>query len=146
VSRIVSTDYVPVKVHVKDEGGTATFERFGIQWTPVLLVLDAKGKEQHRWEGYLPPDEFLAQLRLGLAKAAFGEGRWEEAARRFDDVAREHAGGELGALATYYAGVARYKGGDPQALPRTAEALRKRYAGSAWATKSSVWLPADAHP
>jgi hypothetical protein len=138
----MSQHYVPVKIHVKRHPDT--FERFGVQWTPVLLVLDANGKEQHRWEGYLPPDEFLAQLELGVAKAKFGESRWEEAARLFDELARARPDSDLAPLAVYYAGVSRYKGGDPGALPATGEELRRRFPGSPWATKSSVWLPSGA--
>jgi hypothetical protein len=139
VSSFLAQHYVPVKVHVKKQG--ATFERFGVQWTPVLLVLDPNGKEQHRWEGYLPPDEFLAQLELGVAKATFGTSHWDEAARLFDGLARAHPDTDVAPLAVYYAGVSRYKGGDASALPATAQALRQRFPGSTWATKSSVWLP-----
>jgi thioredoxin family protein/tetratricopeptide repeat protein len=135
---------VPVKIHVKKH--PETFERFGVQWTPVLLVLDANGKEQHRWEGYLPPGEFLAQLELGVAKARFGAGRWDEAAELFDRLAREHPNTDLAPLAVYYAGVSRYKAGDASALPATAQALRQRFPGSTWTTKSSVWLPEAGAP
>jgi hypothetical protein len=130
-----------VKIHVKEQG--ATFERFGVQWTPVLIVLDANGKEQHRWEGYLPPADFLAQMKIGVAKASFAASRWDEAARLFDEIARDRADAEYAPLAVYYAGVSRYKGGDASALPATAKALRERYPGSSWATKSSVWMPAQ---
>jgi hypothetical protein len=141
VSAFIAQHFVPVKIHAKEQG--ATFERFGIQWTPVLLVLDPEGKEQHRWEGYLPPADFLGQLRLGLAKASFGVARWEESARLFEEVAREHPDADFAPLAVYYAGVSRYKGGDVTALASTAQLLRLRYPNSSWATKSSVWFPAD---
>jgi hypothetical protein len=141
VSRFIGEHFVPVKVHAKEQG--ATFERFGIQWTPVLMVLDGDGKEQHRWEGYLPPADFLGQLRIALAKASFGRADWEESARRFDEVAREHRDADYAPLALYYAGVSRYKAGDPTALGATAQVLRQRYPTSSWATKSSVWMPTD---
>ncbi len=128
----------------------ATFDRFGVQWTPVLLVLDPRAAEQHRWEGYLPPDDFLGQLELGLAKSAFAERRWADAERLFREVARTHSTTDYAPLALYYAGVSRYKGGDASALPETGRALRERYPDSSWAKKASVWLPAEseqgAHP
>ncbi|MBI1899065.1 MAG: hypothetical protein HYZ57_07730 [Acidobacteria bacterium] len=47
---------------------------------------------------------------------------------------------EVAAEALYWAGVSKYKGsGDSGALKDTAEAFRKRYAGSIWAKKASVW-------
>jgi hypothetical protein len=144
VSDFVTQHFVPVKVHVKKQ--PATFARFGVQWTPVLMVLDSNGKEQHRWEGYLPADEFVAQLELGVAKAEFGASRWDEAAQRFDRLAREHPDTDLAPLAVYYAGVSRYKGGDASALAATAQELRRRFPASTWATKSSVWMPEATSP
>lgn len=139
MSSFISSRFIPVKIHVKEQG--ATFERFGIQWTPVLLVLDSAGKEQHRWEGYLPPEDFLGQLQLGLAKATFARGTWTEAATQFDEVARDHPESDFAPLAVYYAGVSRYKGGDQAALAVTAEALEQRYPDTSWAKKASVWKP-----
>ncbi len=137
----IEAQFVPVKVHIKEQPDT--FKRFGAQWTPVLVVFDPDGKEQHRWEGYLPPEDFLGQLELAFAKEAFAAERWEDAADRIQKVADEHPATEYGPLALYYAGVARYKAGDHEALADTARALRTRHAESSWAKKSSVWLPAE---
>jgi TolA-binding protein len=130
-----------VKAHIKEQ--PQTFDRFGVQWTPVLVVFDPQGKEQHRFEGYLPPDEFKGQLELGLAKAAFGAGDWAEAERRFRAVVDAHPDTDYAPLALYYAGVSRYKGGDAGALEGTGRALRDRYPESSWARKGSVWLPQE---
>lgn len=136
--------FIPVKLHVKEH--PEAFDRFGVQWTPVLAVFDSSGKEQHRWEGYLPPDGYVGQMQLGIAKVAFAEQRWDEAARLFDEVGREHPDADFAPLAVYYAGVSRYKGGDQSALPRTSEELEKRYPRSSWATKASVWKPQQSAP
>ncbi len=131
---------MPVKVHVKEQPDT--FKRFGVQWTPVLMVRDPDRGEQHQWEGYLPPDDFIGQLELALAKSAFATERWADAERQFRKVADEHPATDYAPLALYYAGVSRYKGGDAAALEATGRALRERYPDSGWAKKSSVWLPA----
>lgn len=34
-----------------------------------MLLLEPEGKEGHRFEGFLPVDDFLAQLELGLGHA-----------------------------------------------------------------------------
>jgi len=138
VESLVTQRFVPVKVHVKEQ--PQTFERYGVQWTPVLVVLDPGGVERHRWEGYLPPDDFLGQTELGLAKSAFAAQRWDEAARLFAEVAQKHSKAEYAPEAVYWAGVARYKGGDKQALPATGRALKEKYPQSSWATKGSVWV------
>jgi Tetratricopeptide repeat/Thioredoxin-like domain len=125
-------------VHVKEQ--PALFKRFGAQWTPTLVVFDPDGGERYRFEGYLPADDFTAQLELGVAKDAFARERWEEAERTFRDVVRRFPKSEAAPEALYWAGVARYKaGGDPAALKETAGLFVKQYPQSAWAKKASVW-------
>jgi hypothetical protein len=141
VEKFVMDHFIPVKVHMKEQ--PQTFERFGVQWTPVLAVFDEQGREQHRWEGFLPADDFIGQLAMGRAQLAFAKQDWKQAAARFDEVARRHAGAEFAPAAVYWAGVARYKDGDQAALAATGRALQERYPQSTWATKGSVWLPAE---
>jgi TolA-binding protein len=133
---------VPVRVHVKEQA--ADFkrysERYAALWTPTILELDADGVEQHRIEGFLPADEFLAQLALGLAHAAFKRQDYAEAARRFEEVLARHPDGEAAAEALYWSGAARYKAtGDSRNLTRTAEAFAHRFQDTPWAKKASVW-------
>jgi hypothetical protein len=115
-------------------------ERYGAQWTPTILELDPDGIERHRIEGFLPVDDFLAQLELGLAHAAFKREDWREAERRFREVVDHYPNGEVAPEALYWAGVARYKGSkDSAALAETAEAFAGRYQDTSWAKKASVW-------
>jgi len=44
-------------------------QRFTIQYTPTVMILDAQGGEHHRTVGFLPTDEFIPSLMLGMAKA-----------------------------------------------------------------------------
>lgn len=115
-------------------------ERYGAQWTPTILELDPDGTERHRIEGYLPVEDFLAQLSLGLAHAAFKRQDWKEAERLFRDVMDRYPDGEAGPEALYWAGVARYKGSnDGAALAETARAFADRYTDTSWAKKASIW-------
>lgn len=139
---LVEKEFVPVRVHVQKQA--AEFqrlgERYGVQWTPTTLVLDTDGTERHRVEGFLPADDLLAQLALGLAKVAFAQGDWTTAERRFRAVADQYAGGDAAPEAVYWAGVSRYKAsGDPAALADTARRLKERHADSTWAKKATVW-------
>jgi TolA-binding protein len=114
--------------------------RFGVNWTPTILILDPDGKEQHRIEGFLPADDFLAQLQLGLAHAALRAGRFDEAERGFRQIVEQLPNTEAAAEAQYWAGVARYKAsGNAEALKDTALAFRQRYPDTSWAKKASIW-------
>jgi len=127
-----------VKIHIKEQ--PATFERFGAQWTPTIAVLDPSGAKRHQFEGYLPSDDFLAQLKLGLAHAAFAKQDWEAAERMYRELVDQMPETDAAPEALYWAGVAEYKRtGDAKALGGTAAQFRNRYSQSTWAKKASVW-------
>lgn len=137
VSEFINGHFIPVKIHVKEQ--PATFKRFGAQWTPTLVVLDPDGTERYRFEGYLPAPEFLAQLEFGLAKRAFAHEQWAEAERGFRMIVQRYPESDAAPESLYWAGVAKYKGGDHGALKETAALFKRQYPDSAWAKKASVW-------
>jgi outer membrane protein assembly factor BamD (BamD/ComL family) len=103
-------------------------------------VLDPAGTERHRIEGFLPVDDFVAQLELGLAKLAFEGKEYAEAERRFRSVCDSHPGAGAAPEACYWAGVSAYKATDvAQPLKETAKLLKERYPESEWTRKASVW-------
>jgi uncharacterized protein HemY len=129
-------------VHVKDQA--EDFRRFGqrysAQWTPTLLVLDPEGTERHRIEGFLPAEDLLPQLMLGLGHSEFARQHWQAAERHFREIVDRFPDSEAAAEAMYWAGVSSYKGsGDAAALGETARAFSRRYQESSWAKKASVW-------
>jgi len=130
-----------VKIHIAEQ--PREFGRFGAIWTPTLAVIDpdgGDGEEHHRFVGYLPADDFLAQLRLGLAHRAADGKRWGEAEGLFRKVVDAHPDTEAAPEALYWKGVARYQDrDDPSALGDTARAFQERYTDSDWAKKASVW-------
>jgi TolA-binding protein len=138
VSQFIAENFVPVKIHVKEN--PAGFERFGAQWTPTVIIADPHAAERYRFEGFLPAEEFLAQLELGLAKVAFAAGDFARAESLFRRIVDGHPNTDVAPEALYWAGVAKYKAsGDAGALKDTAGAFQSRYADSAWAKKASVW-------
>jgi len=142
VASFISENFIPARVHVREqaEDFQRLGERYGAQWTPTTLMLDSDGKEQHRVEGFLEADDFLAQLRLGLGKIEFNAKRWQDAERAFQGVVASHPETDAAAEALYWAGVSRYKAtGDAGALSQTTAAFATRYQDSAWAKKASVW-------
>ena len=40
-------------------------QKFKVQWTPTLVLLDEEGEEHHRTVGFLAAEELLASLMLG---------------------------------------------------------------------------------
>ena len=109
-------------------------------WTPTILVLDPEGVERHRIEGYMPNREFRAQLEMGLARAAFKTGQFEEAETRYERVAAEYGDTPVAPEALYWRAVSHYKGkNDGAALGAVARELQERYPQSEWATKAAVW-------
>ena len=142
VAEFIDKHFVPVRVHVKEqpEQFQALGARFNAPWTPTTLIIDHTGAEKHRIEGFLPADDFLAQLRLGLAHSKFRRGFFTEAAQQFSEVIENHPATEAAPEALYWAGVSQYKSlNDPTALSATAEEFRTRYSDTSWAKKASVW-------
>jgi TolA-binding protein len=144
VAAFVNEHFVPVRVHVKEQRQQfqQLGQRFDAQWTPTTLIIDSAGNERHRIEGFLPLDDFLSQLALGLGRAAFASGDFAAAERTFRDVLNRYPESDAAAEALYWAGVSRYKGtGDANALRETARAFADRYQNTSWAKKASVWNP-----
>lgn len=142
IARIITENFIPARVHVKDQA--ADFQRFGerynAQWTPTTLFLDPDGVERHRIEGFLPNDDFLGQLMVGLGHLAFRRGDYAASERWFQKVVDSLPKTDAAAEAQYWAGVSRYKAtNDGAALGATAKAFTERYQDSSWAKKASVW-------
>jgi hypothetical protein len=129
---------VPVEAHIKEH--PAYFHRFDAVWTPTILILDSDGTERHRVEGYLPREEFRAQLESGLARVAFMHKQWAEAERRYGQVVERYPDSKAAPEAVYWRGVSHYKAtNDHTALGEVAEQFKHNYQDSVWAQKASVW-------
>ena len=137
VAQFITENFIPVRQHVKTHPDA--MGRFDVQWTPTLLVMDPNGKERHRVEGFLEAGPLLAQLRLGLAQAAFANGQWDDAERLFEEVVSA-GDADTAPEAAYWSGVTRYKrSGDFTHLGATHKRLSEQFAGTTWAQKASVW-------
>lgn len=142
VAAFITEHFIPVRIHVRAQADDfkRLGARFNAQWTPAILIVDPSGEERHRVEGFLPADDFLAQLTLGLAHSAFARGEFAEAERWYREVVERYPETEAAPEALYWAGVARYKAtGDPAPLAETAAQFENRYRDSSWAKKASVW-------
>lgn len=125
--------------HIKEHG--TWFHRFDVTWTPTVLVFDSKGTERYRIEGYLPKDEFQAQLEMGLARVAFKEKKWADAERIYSEVVEKYPNTASVPEARYWRAVSRYKGtNDHTVLGAEAEELQETAPQSVWAKKALPWL------
>lgn len=128
--------FVPVHVDTHDESSQPIIQRFRQAWTPDLRILGSDGFEYDRWNGYLPPYEFLPRLLLGLGQAALRSDHLEDAAAIFENLLRVYPTSEVAPEALYWEAVARYKeSGNGSDLVGTWSELRSRYPSSIWRMK-----------
>jgi TolA-binding protein len=147
VARLINEHFVPARVHVKEqpEDFQRLGQQFNAQWTPAQLLLEADGTERHRIEGFLPAEDMLAQLTLGLAKRAFARQEWDQAERLYREIVDKYPSTSAAPEGLYWAGVAQYKRtNDVAALRETGHEFTTRYAETEWAKRASIWLPQPA--
>ena len=129
---------MPLSAHIKEH--PVYFHRFDALWTPTVLILDPKGVERFRLEGYLPKDEFRAQLELGLARVAFMSKTWAEAESRYAAVLEKYPDSKAAPEAIYWKGVSHYKStNDHTVLGELPGQLHDKDPDSIWALKSIAW-------
>jgi thioredoxin-related protein len=142
VEQLVTDEFIPVRVHVRDHADEfkRLGDKYGVEWTPTILMFDPSGNERHRIEGFLPLPEFVPQLEFGLARINFSLGNYEDSERRLRGIVSDYPESDIAPEALYWAGVSQYKAtNDSGALQETATALRDKYRDTAWAKKGSVW-------
>jgi hypothetical protein len=107
-------------------------------WTPDIRVVNHDGFELYRWDGFLPPPEFIARLQCGFAMANLRMKRFDDAERLYVDVLTRFSTTYAAPEALYYLGVARYrKDPDSDELPTQWANLRSRYPNSEYRVKQS---------
>lgn len=132
--------FLPVQINTQDGSPTTseTVKRFRQVWTPDLRIIDGEGAELYRWNGYLPPTEFLPQLLVGRAQALLRSDRGEDAATAFADVLRRFPTAFIAPEAAYFTAVSKYRSThDAPDLLENWSHLQRRYPLSDWRTKQS---------
>jgi hypothetical protein len=140
VRKFLEEQYIPLRSLCIWEKPTGLMERFGIKWTPTFLVLDTEGKEHHRFVGYVPSDDLLAHLGLGMGKILFDTDRMEEAIAQLQTVVQRHPDAGATPEAVFFLGVAGYKHThDAKELRRAYETLKAKYPQSEWARRADPY-------
>ncbi len=139
VTALIDEHFIPVRIHIKEQG--RMWHRFGVRWTPTVMVLSSNGAEVRRVEGYLPADELEGQLRLALGYVAANRKDWPTAERWFGEAA-DARGTDAGPEGLYWRGVARYSAShDAKELQEIYRSFTTRYQDTSWAKRASIWAP-----
>jgi thioredoxin-related protein len=137
VASFLQQHFLPVKINVKDQKDIA--KSYDVSWTPNVVVADETGKSYYRIEGFLPAEDFMAQLALGLGRYRLERHEYPQARHHFEEVVQRHKGTDAGAQALYWLGVANYKNTkDPTQLRPSWDKLIKEYPNSEWAKRANV--------
>ncbi len=111
--------------------------QFNLKWTPTLIVLDSLGKEHQRTVGFLPPEELIPSLLLGIAKSHFDQERFNEALSMLEKIISDHPGSGSAPEAIYLRGVCGYKNThNPKPLKEAFEYLQTHYPSSEWTKRA----------
>lgn len=135
---MLNETFIPVQLQTGEH--PKAVEQFNVNWTPTQVILDSNGRERYRIEGFLPTEDFLGQVGLGLARMAFENRDFSAAEKQFNAVCLEYARAGVAPEACYWAGVSAYKAtNNAERLRDTQRLLAERYPESEWARKASVW-------
>lgn len=103
-------------------------------------MLDENGKERHRIEGYLPKEEFAAQLLLGLARVSLMQKKWADAEKLYAEIVEKYPNSDAAPEAVYWKAVSHYKAtNDHTVLGDVPKTLQQKYPDSVWAKKAIPW-------
>ena len=130
---------MPLEAHIKEH--PAYFHRFDAVWTPTVIILDPNGEERYRLEGYLPKDEFRAQLEMALARVALMSKDWATAESRYAAIVDRYSNSKAAPEALYWKGVSHYKAtNDHTVLGEMPDQFKDKYPDSIWALKTAAWV------
>lgn len=134
VSNFVTDRMIPLRAPF---GAKTLAADFRVVWTPTLIVLDYYGKEHQRTMGYLPPDDMVASLLLGIGKAGFGNDQFNEAVVQYSTLLNGYPQSAFAPEAVYLRGVARFKSSHaPAALKEAYQQLLAHYPESGWTRRA----------
>jgi len=137
VAEFVEHHFLPVRIKVEQE--PALVESYLVSWTPNVVVADEKDRVHYRVEGYLPAEDLVAHLSLGIGKCWLNRKQFAQALGRFEEVSGRHQGTDAGAEALYWLGVVQYKQShDPAQLRPSWRRLAREYPDSEWTRRTQI--------
>jgi hypothetical protein len=107
VARFIREHLVPVKVVVWSRPKAPAL--YAMDGAPAIVVGGADGGTHYRIQRNLLPDDFLAELRLGLGRYRLDHHEPAEAIRHFEPVTIQQAGTRTAAQALFWLVMAQHK-------------------------------------
>jgi len=130
----IEGNVIPVKL-LFDAKPTA--DEYNVKWTPTLITVNGLGKEHHRTVGFLPPEELIPSVLLGMGKVYFDQELVNEALETFEKIVEEYPKSDSTAEALYLKGVSEYKKThDAKPLKLAYELLQAGYPSSVWTKRA----------
>ena len=128
----INEQFIPLKLLPEGE----ISDGFFIRWTPVFLFLDPKGNEHHRIVGFLPPEQFLPAMMLGLAKTKWSISDWSGAEPWFDRIVTKHPQSHAAPESIYLRAICRYRlDEDTSHLKMATQKIIEQYPTTEWALR-----------
>src|SRR5574340_1288334 len=136
VQKFMEREYVPLKSQCFWKERTELMKMFDISWTPTFLMQESTGKVHRKLVGYIPVDDFLAQLKFGKGIIFFERERHGEALKWFQQVIDEHPDSGVAPESVFFRWVSEYKKThEAGALRQAYDMLSGRYSQSEWARR-----------
>jgi thioredoxin-related protein len=137
VVQFIEKNVVPVRILYNQQPLASQFK---VKWTPTLILLDAEGNEVYRSEGFLPPDNLIPALILGIGKLELQHAVYDKAASHFSNIVSKYSESDEAPEAVYFLGVARFKAThDLKAMRDAYENLKAKYPKSSWTKKAQPY-------
>ena len=132
----INKNFIPVRFNVQTNADVKN--KYRILWAPTILVLDSHGIEYYRFNGFLPPDEFIPQLEFGLGKMALEKQDIKTASAQLKMVVDKYPKSDIAPEAQYWVGVIEYQiTHDVNAEVKAWKKIKEYYPHSIWAKKIS---------
>ena len=137
VSNFIIDRVVPLRVPADAQPLSTEFQ---VHWTPTLVTLDMYGKEHYRTVGFLPPEELVPSLILGIAKVDFAAQQYNDALINLNMLLAGYPESGAAPEAIFLKGVSGYKSSkDPKYLKSAYEQLSGSYPGSEWTKRATPY-------
>jgi hypothetical protein len=134
VSNFITDRMVPLRLRA-DHSKIAP--QFHVFWTPTLVVMDLYGTEHQKTIGYIPPEEMVASLLLGIGKAAVSNGQYNEAVLQLNTLMNGYPNSVCAPEAVYLRAVSRYRSShEAAALKDALQKLSTEYPNSEWTRRA----------
>lgn len=136
VGDFISKNFISLQINVQSSSDLP--RKYRAFWTPTIIILDSSGTEYYRFNGFLPPDEFLPQLQFGLGFMSLEKQDYKGASVQLKSVVDTYSQSSIAPEAQYWFGVSEYKATHKvDALLHAWRKIKKDYPHSIWAKKVS---------